>query len=143
MSDEGSILAERCSAALHALDYCAQAMGMSIDEVGPGHAVLRMCVRKDMLNGHATAHGGMLFSLADTAFAHACNSHNRRTMASAASIEFVHPAVEGDVLLATATCVQQGRRSGVYDISVCRDDGTTIALFRGRSLSTDQSVLEE
>jgi len=114
-------------------DAAARALGIDLVETGAGSATVRMTVRPDMLNGHGTCHGGMMFMLADTAFAIACNSHGDPAVASAAAIEFIAPAHEGATLTATAReQIRQGR-SGVYDIEVRTDEGTVVALFRGRS----------
>ena len=114
-------------------DAAAQALGIELVEAGPGTVTLRMAVRADMLNGHGTCHGGIVFTLADTAFAIACNSHGDPTVAAGATIEFVAPVAEGAVLTAAAREQHRQGRSGVYDIEVTSDDGTTVALFRGRS----------
>ncbi len=101
--EDAQALAERVAAAMYARDLASQAMGMQIASVAPGRARLTMTVRHDMLNGHATCHGGFIFTLADSAFAFACNSYNLTTVASGCTIEFVAPAREGDVLTATAS----------------------------------------
>ncbi len=126
-------LAEDCARAMWKGDAASQALGMRIDEIGPGRAVLVMRVRPDMLNGHKTCHGGLIFALADSAFAFACNSHDRATVAAGCSIEFVSPAREGELLRAEAVERTRSGRSGVYDIVVSGDDGRTVALFRGKS----------
>jgi acyl-CoA thioesterase len=115
-------------------DLAAQAAGAQIVESGPGHAHVRLTVRKDMVNGHAIAHGGYLFMLADTAFACACNSHGPVTVAVGADITFVAPAKEGDVLVATAEERVHYGRSGISDVTVRRGD-EVVAEFRGRSRS--------
>ncbi|MET8953709.1 hydroxyphenylacetyl-CoA thioesterase PaaI [Streptomyces sp. NPDC004393] len=113
-------------------DKASRRLGMELVEHGVGVAVLRMTVTEDMVNGHGIAHGGYLFLLADTAFACACNSHGPVTVAAAADIDFVAPAREGDVLVATARERTRYGRSGIYDVSVLRG-GEVIAEFRGRS----------
>ena len=100
-----------------------------------------MTVRHDMLNGHATCHGGFIFTLADSAFAFACNSYNLTTVASGCTIEFVAPAREGDVLTATATERSASGRTGVYDIDVTNQDNAAIAFFRGKSYRIKGHVL--
>jgi acyl-CoA thioesterase len=100
-----------------------------------------MTVRADMLNGHGTCHGGLVFALADSAFAFACNSHDVVTVASGCSIEFLAPAHEGDELIAEARERVREGRNGVYDVNVNRGDGAPIAAFRGRSASTRERVL--
>jgi acyl-CoA thioesterase len=126
-------LAQDAAQAMWSRDHVAQALGMRLDAVNPGSARLRMVVRQDMVNGHAICHGGMLFTLADTAFAYACNSRNHNTVASACHIDFLAPAHLGDTLVADATERSQSGRTGVYDVSVSTGTGKTVALFRGKS----------
>ena len=126
-------LARSQADAMYADDTAIQALGIEIDNVAPGHAEARMTVSKTMINGHDVCHGGYLFTLADTAFAYACNTYGAPTVAAAASIEFLFPARLGDELLASASEAQRGKRSGIYDVRVTRGDGRLIALFRGRS----------
>lgn len=126
-------LAERAAEAMFVRDVASQGLGMAIEEVRPGYARLRMTVRPDMLNGHAICHGGFVFTLADSAFAFACNSYNASTVANGCSIEFLAPAREGDELTAVAHERSQVGRSGVYDVEVRNQDGVTIAHFRGKS----------
>lgn len=130
---EAQRLAELSAQALLAADEASRSLGLRLEEVGPGFARLRMTVRPDMLNGHGTCHGGMLFALADTAFAVACNTHNAATVAAAASIDFLAPARAGDELTAEARELWRSKRSGVYEICVSNQRGEKIALFRGRS----------
>ena len=111
-------VAESATAAMWAGDRASQALGMEILEVGPGRAVLRMAVREDMVNGHAIGHGGLTFTLADSAFAFACNSYGRRTVAAGAEIRFRAPTRLGDVLTATATERSRDGKTGVYDVEV-------------------------
>jgi acyl-CoA thioesterase len=131
--EEAQALAQRCADAMFARDRASQALGMRIVRVAPGFAELTMTIRADMLNGHATCHGGFIFSLADSAFAFACNSHNHVTVAAGCTIEFLAPAREGDVLTATGRERALAGRSGVYDIDVNNQHGATIAVFRGKS----------
>ncbi|WP_068639472.1 hydroxyphenylacetyl-CoA thioesterase PaaI [Thauera butanivorans] len=126
-------LAEAVAAAMWSRDRAAQALGMRIDSVGPGHATLSMPVRSDMVNGHHICHGGLIFTLADTAFAYACNAYNRSTVASACSIDFIAPGKEGDTLRAEAVERSLSGRTGVYDITVRDGAGGIVALFRGKS----------
>jgi acyl-CoA thioesterase len=107
---------------------------MVLEELGPGQARLRMRVREDMLNGHGTCHGGIVFALADTAFAVACNSYSAVAVASGCSIEFVAPAGVGDELVAVASERARTGRTGLYDVEVTRDGGEPVASFRGRSM---------
>ena len=114
-------------------DRASRELGMQIEVVEPGRAVLLMSVRDDMVNGHDICHGGMIFTLADSAFAFACNSHNLNAVAAGARIDFLAPGRLGDRLTAVAQQVAQSRRSGVYDVTVTNQDGRVIALFRGNS----------
>ena len=123
-------------------DHVAQGLGMVLADVQPGAARLAMQVRQDMVNGHAICHGGMLFTLADTAFAYACNSYNFNTVASACSIDFLAPAFLGETLTAEATERALGGRSGVYDVTVSTSAGKTVALFRGKSARIKGEVIE-
>jgi acyl-CoA thioesterase len=140
--DEAQALAERVALAMYARDRASQALGMHIVRVGAGHAELSMRVRADMLNGHLTCHGGFIFSLADSAFAFACNSYNLTTVASGCTIEFVAPARENDVLTAVAQERSVSGRTGVYDIEVTNQDGAAIAFFRGKSYRIKGHVLD-
>ena len=140
---DAQALAERVAAAMFARDAASQAMGMTIAGVGPGHAELSMTVRKDMLNGHAICHGGFIFTLADSAFAFACNSYNLTTVASGCAIDFIAPAREGDVLTASARERSASGRTGVYDIEVANQRGETIAHFRGKSYRIKGHVIEQ
>jgi acyl-CoA thioesterase len=126
-------LAQECADAMYARDRASQALGMRIVSVAPGYAVMTMTVRADMLNGHATCHGGFIFALADSAFAFACNSHNLTTVAAGCTIEYLAPAREGDLLTATGRERTLAGRSGIYDIDVTNQHGATIAVFRGKS----------
>ena len=126
-------IAEAASHAMHAKDHCAQAHGMAPIAIGPGHAKMSMTVRKDMVNGHNICHGGMIFALADTCFAHACNSYNNNTVASGCMVDFINPAKLADILTAEANERSLTGRTGVYDVIVTNQDNDTIAFFRGRS----------
>jgi acyl-CoA thioesterase len=134
-------LAEKVAQALFANDKASQALGIRILEVRPGHARLAMLVRGDMVNGHRICHGGMVFTLADTAFAFACNSYNENTVAAAASIDFLAASYEGDELTAVATELWRTRRNGIYEIMVTNQKGARIAFFRGRSYRIDGQVV--
>jgi acyl-CoA thioesterase len=130
---EAQALAERVAAAMFERDTASHALGMRLVRVAPGHAEVAMNVRADMLNGHAICHGGFIFTLADSAFAYACNSYNLNTVASGCAIDFLAPAREGDVLTAIAQERSASGRTGVYDIEVRNARGERIALFRGKS----------
>ena len=113
-------------------DAASKALGMKIEHVGPGEARLCMVVREDMVNGHDLCHGGLIASLADSAFAFACNSRGVKTVAAGFEIDFLEPARRGDLLVATAQERALRGRSGIYDVTVRAGD-TVIAEFRGRS----------
>lgn len=130
---EAQQLAERVAAAMFDRDRASQGLDMRILRVAPGHAELAMTVRRDMVNGHAICHGGFVFTLADSAFAFACNSYNMNTVANGCTIEFLAPSHEGDVLTAVAQERAQVGRNGVYDVEVRNQAGTAIAFFRGKS----------
>ncbi len=123
------------SAAIHALyagDIAAQALGIEVLDVAPGIVRLTMVVRPDMLNGHGICHGGMLFALADTAFAYACNLPGDAMVAAGASIEFLAPGSSGERLIATARETSRSARHGIYDVAITNSSGEPLAHFRGR-----------
>jgi acyl-CoA thioesterase len=125
--------AEHVRERMFANDRASKAMGMRIDVMKPGEAVLVMTVRDDMLNGHDICHGGLIATLADSAFAFACNSYNELTVASGFAIDLLAPARLGDVLTARCREVSRAGRTGVYDAEVSNQRGERIAVFRGRS----------
>ena len=125
---------------MYARDRASRELGIEIDAAGEGRATARMTVEDDMLNGFAVCHGGFVFTLADTAFAFACNSYGELTVAAGASIDFLHPVYAGDRLEATATERVRRRRTGVYDVSVRNQDGLEVAVFRGRSHATGRPL---
>jgi len=139
---EAQRLAERCAAALYERDRASQAFGMSLTAVRPGWARVSMGVREDMTNGHGVCHGGVVFMLADSAFAFACNSYNEATVAAAAAIDFLQAAHAGDTLVAEARELWRTRRNGIYEIVVCNQRNERLALFRGRSYRIDGQVAE-
>jgi phenylacetic acid degradation protein PaaD len=125
-------VARACAGAMWTEDDASKGLGMEIVEIGPGYATLAMTVRPDMVNGQRIAHGGFIFTLADSAFAFACNSHNERVVAAQGQITFIKPGKLGDRLVAEAREITRGGRSGIYDVRVSVDD-TVIAEFRGHS----------
>ena len=133
--------AESVGRELYARDRASQVLGMTLEEIRPGYARMRMTVREDMVNGHDLCHGGLIFTLADSTFAFACNSRNQVTVAQGGAIEFLAPGKLGDVLTAEGQERHSGRRTGVYDIAVTNQDGRTIALFRGKSFRLNGNVL--
>lgn len=136
-------LALQVSHAMYERDHAAQALGIHLEEVHPGYAKMSMKVRKDMVNGHDICHGGMLFSLADTAFAYSCNSRNLATVASGCSIDFIAPSMLGETLIAVAQERALSGRTGVYDVEISNHFGKKIALFRGKSYRIKGSVIRE
>ncbi len=126
-------LAAACAKAMWDDDKASAGLGMEIVSVGPGRADVAMAITEAMVNGHGTCHGGFIFSLADSAFAFACNSYNQRAVAQHCSITFLAPGRLGDRLLAKASEASRSGRSGIYDIDVFNQDGVKIAIFRGHS----------
>ena len=114
-------------------DAASRALGMAVEIPAAGSAVATMQVRDDMVNGHSICHGGLVFALADTAFAFACNGHGYDAVAASAQIEFLRPSRLGDTLQATAVEEYRGRKNGYYTVEVKNGDGDVVALFRGRS----------
>lgn len=126
-------LAERVRDHMWANDRASKALGMRVVAIGPGSATLEMAVRDDMLNGHDICHGGLVTTLADSAFAFACNAYDELTVASGFSVDLVAPGRKDDVLTARAVEVSKAGRTGVYDITVTNQRGERVAVFRGRS----------
>lgn len=136
-------LAQAVGQAMWSRDQATNALGMALLEMAPGSATVQMTVRADMLNGHRTCHGGLIFALADSAFAYACNSRNQNTVASACHIDFLAPAREGDALEAQAVERSATGRTGVYDVTVRVAGGPTVALFRGKSYRVSGEVIAQ
>ena len=128
-------VAEACRDAMWRDDQASKALGMQVLAVGPGSATLSMAVRPDMLNGHAICHGGLVTTLADSAFAFACNAYNELTVAAGFDVNLFMASKLGDVLTATATELNKTGRTGVYDIQVRNQRGEAVAAFRGRSVT--------
>jgi acyl-CoA thioesterase len=126
-------LARSAVQSMYGTDRASQNLGLEILDVAPGSVRICMTVRPEMVNGHGLCHGGIIFTLADSAFAFACNSHGEPMVAAGASIEFLAPTPAGERLTALATEVSRGARHGVYDVRVSKSSGETVALFRGRS----------
>lgn len=126
-------MAEACAKAMWADDSATQGLGMQLGPVGPGTSVMTMAVTQPMVNGHGMCHGGYIFTLADSAFAFACNTYNQRVVAQHCSVTYLNMAKLGDVLTARASEASRQGRSGIYDIAVTRQDGTVVAIFRGHS----------
>ena len=142
MERDAQRLAEAAAQALSARDRASDALGMKLIGVRPGYARMQMTVRDDMVNLHGTTHGGLVFTLADSAFAYACNSHNKVAVASSCGIDFLRQAHLGETL--TATAVEQALigRNGIYDVRVENNRGELVALFRGKSVQIRGTVTE-
>ena len=123
-------------------DVASRTLGITVEEVALGRARLSMQVQKNMANGHNVCHGGYIFTLADTAFAYACNSHNQRTLAASCSIDYLMPALLEDRLTAEASEVVRGGRRGIYDVKVTNQNGETVALFRGHGATVKGKWIE-
>ncbi|MEM9061983.1 MAG: hydroxyphenylacetyl-CoA thioesterase PaaI [Pseudomonadota bacterium] len=135
--------ARRSAEAMWATDKASKWLGMSLDDVGPGTAEMSFTVEEHHCNGHLICHGGYIFTLADSAFAFACNSYNQVTLAQQNAITFCAPGRAGDRLTASAIEVQKAGRSGVYDVTVTNQDGTVIAVMRGNSRTVSGTNFEE
>nr|WP_223475369.1 hydroxyphenylacetyl-CoA thioesterase PaaI [Oricola indica] len=135
--------AEKSAEAMWANDNATAWFGMTLDAVGPGSATMSMTVKQEQANGHGICHGGVIFALADSAFAFACNSYNRVTVAQSNTITYVAPAKAGDKLVADAREVARSGRSGTWDVTVTNGDGAVIALFRGLARTISGTLFEE
>lgn len=142
LPDDPQALAVLAGRVMYERDPASQALAARLDAISPGEASMSMTVRADMLNGHATCHGGFIFALADSTFAFACNSRNQVTVASGCTIDFLAPAFEGDRLTARAVEYSLAGRTGIYDVHVSNQDGKPIAVFRGRSYRIKGNVVE-
>ena len=134
-------LAEAVGRGMFARDVAAQALGIVLLEIRPGYARTSMPVRPDMVNGHDICHGGLIFTLADTAFAYSCNAYNRTAVAQHCTITFLAPARRGDLLTAEAEERARSGRNGVYDVRVANQNGEIVALFRGNSRVVEGEVV--
>jgi len=142
-SDTAQTIAHRCAQKMIEADQASIGLGINIDKITPGSATLSMIVTDKMLNGHQTCHGGYIFTLADSAFAFACNSYNKTTVAAAADISYLHPVQAGEKLTATAIEKHRTGRSGVYDVAVSNSQNNIVALFRGKSRTiSDKGILD-
>ena len=140
-NSDADILARACAEAMWAEDHASRGLGMELLDVAPGQARLAMTIRPEMVNGHGIAHGGFIFTLADSAFAFACNTYDVVTVAQSNSITYLAPGKLGDRLIAKAREIARPGRSGLYDVTVSREaDGTRIAEFRGQSRSTGKPL---
>ncbi len=141
MTADATLLAKRCADTMWATDKASQALGMRLIDVSPGCSEMAMSISGSMVNGHGMCHGGFIFTLADSAFAFACNSYNQRTVAQHCSVTFIKSAKLGDRLTAKAVERSRSGRSGIYDITVTNDDGIVIAEFRGHSRTIDGTLV--
>ena len=135
------VVARAAAQAMWDKDLASRSLGMSLDAVGPGMASLSLTITAAMTNGHKTCHGGYIFTLADSAFAFACNSYNQNTVAQHCSVTFLRPAVEGDRLTASAREVSRIGRGGVYDVRVTNQSGEHVAEFRGHSRTVKGTLI--
>ena len=141
VTKDAQALAELAGKTMYERDPASKGLGMTLDEIRPGYARMSMRVRANMLNGHASCHGGFIFTLADSAFAFACNSHNFNTVGAGCTIDYLAPGREGDVLTAEAQEQALAGKTGVYDVTVTNAEGKTIALFRGKSHRVSGTVV--
>jgi acyl-CoA thioesterase len=134
-------IARACAEAMWAEDQASQGLGMVVERVAPGEAVISMAIRADMTNGHGICHGGFIFTLADSAFAFACNTYNQRAVAQHCAVTFLQPGRRGDTLTAHAVERNRSGRSGIYDVTVRDGKGETVAEFRGHSRTIAGTLL--
>jgi len=134
--------ARACADRMYARDKASKALGIKIEIPEPGSAIATMRVREDMVNGFDICHGGLVFALADTAFAFACNAYDDMTVAGSGTIEYLRPVCLDDELRAVALEEHRGRRSGLYAVEVLNQHDEFVALFRGRSVSRGETVLD-
>jgi acyl-CoA thioesterase len=143
VTGDAAAIARACADAMWADDEASRALGMKLLRVAPGEAEISMPITSDKVNGQKICHGGFIFLLADSTFAFACNTYNQRVVAQHCAVSFLRPAQLDDVLTAHAREVHRGGRSGIYDVSVTRADGTVIAAFRGHSRVIEGTWLNE
>jgi acyl-CoA thioesterase len=141
MPREAQELAAACAKKMLAEDGASNGLGMELVSVEPGRAVMTMKVRDDMVNGHGICHGGFIFTFADSTFAFACNTYNQLTVAASAEISFLSPVMAGEHLTARGEEIYRKGRNGIYDILVTRENGETVAAFRGKSRSLNNSII--
>lgn len=134
-------IAEACAQKMWTTDRASQGLGMTIQRVAPGEAVLAMTVRRDMTNGHGICHGGFIFTLADSAFAFACNTYDQRTVAQQCAVTFIQPVREGETLTAHAIERTRAGRGGIYDVTVRDSRNVVVAEFRGHSRTISGTLL--
>lgn len=135
--------ARACALAMWSGDAASQGLGITLESVEAGRATLSMTVSEKMVNGHAICHGGYIFTLADSAFAFACNTYNQNTVAQHCAVSFLRPVQLGDKLIAKAEERWKEGRSGIYDVTVSTPEGETVAEFRGHSRTIKGTLLPE
>ena len=135
-------LAQACANKMWQEDRASQGLGMSLQRIAPGEAVLSMTVRKEMTNGHGICHGGFIFTLADSTFAFACNTYDQRTVAQQCAVTFLQPVREGETLTAHAVERTRAGRGGIYDVTVRDSSNKVIAEFRGHSRTISGQLLD-
>lgn len=136
-------IAEKSSAAMHSNDHCAHTLGITVNTVAPGCASASMMVSQEFANGYGYCQGGIITTLADTAFAHACNSYNQITVGQGLSIEFVRSAKIGELLTANASEQSRGKLIGVYQVQVINPAGKLVAIMTGKSFSRQRPIFDE
>ncbi|MDD9856680.1 MAG: hydroxyphenylacetyl-CoA thioesterase PaaI [Gammaproteobacteria bacterium] len=142
LREQDDRLALRCVETMLSEDHCSAGLGMVLEGAGAGWAKLRMPVTRSMINGYNVCHGGLIFALADSTFACSCNGYNRVTVASGCQIEYLRPALLGDVLSAHGSERKRGKWTGVYDIEIRNQKKQLVALFRGKSFTTQKPIIE-
>lgn len=138
---DADALARACADAIWAEDATSRELGVQLISVEPGHALLALAITEKMVNWHNTCHGGFIYLLADTAFGYACHTRNQRMVAQHCSIAYLNPAKRGDRLTAQAIERQRAGRSGIYDVTVKREDGVVIAEFRGHARAIEGTLV--
>lgn len=137
------LLAKQCAEHMLINDPVSKNLGITIESMECGQSKVSMTITNDMLNGHKTCHGGILFSFADSAFAFACNSQNEAAVAASCTIDFLLPAYANDKLTATANQSHQGKRTGIYQVAITNQNNQLIALFKGNSARIKRNVLPD
>jgi len=143
IEQDSALIATQASAHMHASDQCAHMLGIEVEKVAQGYAELTMIVRPEFANGHGMCQGGLIATLADTAFAHACNSANRKSVAQNFAINFIRPALVGERLLATAQEQTRGKLTGLYQVKVSNPTDKLVAIFNGTSFEIGGPVIED
>ena len=140
-SADANAVAEACAKTMWLEDRASQGLGMSLQRIAPGEAVISMTIRRDMTNGHGICHGGFIFTLADSTFAFACNTYDQRTVAQQCAVTFLQPVREGETLTAHAIERTRAGRGGIYDVTVRDSSNKVVAEFRGHSRTISGRLL--